>query len=123
MRMSSYSDALCLINDAIDSYNRFKRNGRINDLKHALSNLLRSYILLSSGHYLPDLDITNLASIALDEGLINGELYAEIVSSNLVLNGYLTGSLSVVEETFNTVLKELSKYDPYINQQMLLFRY
>lgn len=123
MRTSSYSDALRLLNKAVDSYIRFKRSGRVNDLREALSSLIRSYVLFSKGHYLPDLDITNLASVALDKGLIDRGLYAKIVTSNLALNGYLTGDLSIVEETFNVILKELSKRDPYINQQMLLFRY
>lgn len=123
MQNSSCSDALRLLNDAVDSYIRFKRDGRVSDLKHALSSLIRSYVLFLKGHYLPDLDITNLASIALDKGLIDGELYANIVTSNLILNGYLRRDLNIVEETFNAILKELSKRDPYVNQQMLLFRY
>lgn len=123
MSILCYSEALRLVNEAVNSYDRFKKEGKISDLREALALLLRSYVLLLRGVYLPELDITNLASIALDKELIDRELYANIVTSNLILNGYMSMDLKIVEETVMRMLKELSKHDPYINQQMSLFRY
>ncbi|MEM2020966.1 MAG: hypothetical protein QXP80_01910 [Zestosphaera sp.] len=123
MSILCYSEALRLVNEAVNSYDRFKKEGKISDLREALALLLRSYVLLLRGVYLPELDITNLASIALDKELIDRELYANIVTSNLILNGYMSMDLKIVEETVMRMLKELSKHDPYINQQMNLFRY
>ena len=123
MSTSCYSEALRLLKEAVDSYVKYRKDGNASDLKHALSSLLRSYILLLKGHYLPELDLTNLASVALDEGIIGRELYSDIVTANLILNGYLSRDLRIVEETFNKLLNEISKHDPYASQQMYLFRY
>ncbi len=123
MSILCYSEALRLINEAVNSYDRFKKDGKTSDLREALALLLRSYVLLLRGIYLPELDITNLASIALDKGLIDRELYADIVTSNLILNGYTSTDLKIVEKTIERMLNELSKHDPYIDQQMSLFRY
>lgn len=123
MHTSCYSEALRLVKEAVDSYFKYRRDGEVNELRHALASLLRSHILLLKGHYLPELDLTNLASVALDEGIIDRELYSDIVTSNLILNGYLSRDLSVVEKTFNKLLNKLSEHDPYVSQQMYLFRY
>ncbi len=123
MSTSCYSEALRLIKEAVDHYFKYRKDGGISDLKHALTSLLRSYILLLKGLYLPELDLTNLASIALDKGLISRELYSDIVTSNLILNGYFSKDLSLVERTFNKLFEKLSKHDPYVDQQMHLFRY
>ncbi|MEM0025183.1 MAG: hypothetical protein QXV93_01735 [Zestosphaera sp.] len=121
--VSCYSEALRLVKDAVDSYVKYRKDGRLSDLKHALASLLRSYVLLLEGRYLPELDLTNLASIALDKGIISRELYSDVVTANLILNGYLSSDLSFVEEVFNKLLDKLSKHDPYVSQQMYLFRY
>jgi len=120
---SCYSEALRLVKEAVDSYFKYKKNNEVSELRHALASLIRSYVLLLRGHYLPELDLTNLASVALDEGIIDRELYSDIVTSNLILNGYLLRDLSMVEETFNKLLNKLSEHDPYVSQQMYLFRY
>lgn len=121
--MSCYSEALRLVKEAVDSYAKYRKDGEASDLKNALSSLLRSYVLLLEGSYLPELDLTNLASVALDKGIIDSELYSDIVTANLILNGYLSSNLSLVEEVFNKLLDKLSKHDPYVSQQMYLFRY
>ncbi|MGC8974593.1 MAG: hypothetical protein ACP5KB_00150 [Thermoprotei archaeon] len=123
MTTSCYSEALRLVKEAVDSYFKYKKNNEVSELRHALASLIRSYVLLLRGHYLPELDLTNLASVALDEGIIDRELYSDIVTSNLILNGYLLRDLSMVEETFNKLLNKLSEHDPYVSQQMYLFRY
>lgn len=120
---SCYSEALRLVKEAVDSYTKYRKDGKVNDLRNALVSLLRSYVMLLRGHYLPELDLTNLASIALDEGIIDKELYSDVVTANLILNGYLSRDLSVVEEVFSKLFEKLSKHDPYVSQQMYLFRY
>ncbi len=120
---SCYSEALRLVKEAVDSYVKYRKEGKASDLRNALVSLLRSYVMLLRGYYLPELDLTNLASIALDEGIIDKELYSDLVTANLILNGYLSRDLSVVEGVFSRLFEKLSKHDPYVSQQMYLFRY
>ena len=121
----SYSDSLRLFNEAYKLYGQALNtsfNSSKHILKEALTLLLRASLLLV-GVSLPDLDITFLASVALDKGLITNIDFAEINMLNLKLNGY--GEFSVLEfkEVFEKILKRLEELDPYLSQQMNLFRY
>ncbi len=121
----SYSDSLRLFNEAYKLYGQALNtsfNSSKHILKEALTLLLRASLLLI-GVSLPDLDITFLASVALDKGLISDIDFAEINMLNLKLNGY--GEFSVLEfkEVFEKILKRLEELDPYLSQQMNLFRY
>jgi len=121
----SYSDSLRLFNKAFNLYNQALNTrdvGRKALFSEALKTLLRASLLLK-GVSLPELDITYLASVALDKGLITIGDFAEINDLNLKLNGY--GEFSSLEFTkvFGKVVRRLELIDPYLAQQMYLYRY
>jgi len=120
----SYTDSLRLFNEAFKLYEQAITSSNSNKhiLKEALTLLLRASLLLVAVS-LPDLDLTFLASIALDKGLITDAEFAEINKLNLELNGYGELNLDEFRRVFQTVMKRLEELDPYLSQQMNLFRY
>ena len=121
----SYSDSLRLFNEAFKHYNQALNSSGSESkylLKEALTLLLRASLLFQ-GISLPDLDITFLASIAMDKGLINSSDFAEINDLNLKLNGYGEFNLLEFKEVFVKIVKRLESLDPCLSQQINLFRY
>ncbi|PUA32359.1 MAG: hypothetical protein B7O98_06795 [Zestosphaera tikiterensis] len=123
-KATSYSEALRHVNIAIDAFKKYLsgENHREN-LTIALTNILKSLIILKSGSYISDMDLTNIASIALDKGIIDAKTYAEIVTANLIIKGYYVNNLRYVEDLFKKLLDKVVALDPYVNQQLSLFRY
>ncbi len=122
--MTSYSEALRHVNAAIDAFKKYlSGENRKENLTIALMNILKSLIILKKGLYPPDMDLTNIASIALDEGIIDAKTYAEVVTANLIVKGYYINDLQYVEKVFKKLVDMVVMLDPYVNQQLMLFRY
>lgn len=123
-RRGSYGDALRLFNQAIDEMEKITKEEKWESrARNALSLILKALLLLSGKKLPPDIDLTNLAAMALDAEIITDEEFAEIVEVNLALNGF--GELSINKFTliFRKLLRGAEKIDPYLSQQMTLFRY
>ncbi len=123
-RKGSYGDALRLFNQAIDEMEKITKEGKLGGrARNALSLILKALLLLSGRKLPPDIDLTNLAAMALDAGIITDEEFAEIVEVNLALNGFGELSMSKFALVFRKLLHGAEKIDPYLSQQMTLFRY
>jgi len=126
MREASYSDALRTFSEALARYHRainsHSSKGTWITCKEALNLILRG-ILILKGVSLPELDLVYIASIAMDKGLIDEKIFAELIDLNLKLNGYGEPSIAEFANTFMKLLSIAVTLDPYLNQQLNLFRY
>ena len=92
-------------------------------LKKILLRLLRALILLSNHKYPSYGDLTSLAAVAREIGVIDDEDFGRIVEINLYINGFIQINPDEVEELFNILIRKAEDMDPYLDRQKELFRY
>ena len=125
----SYSDALRLFNQAIDELTSISTSPPedplelTNLLMRALSDVLKALLILTGRGYYPYADITNLAALLLESGVINKELFSEVVNAYLGLRGIIKIDRDYTIRVIRKLIRVASERDPYLNQQLTLFRY
>ncbi len=123
MVRGSYSDALKLFVKALRIYSGISNNAKLMLRgKEALRELLRGLLMLK-GISIPELDLTYIASIAYDNGLIDKRDFSKVAELNLKLSGYGSVNLKDFHEVFRRLLRKAELLDPYITQQMELYKY
>jgi len=122
-KLRSYGDSLHLFNEAIDLLSKVKDDNWKEIMGEVLRKLLQALILLKGGGFRPPSDLTYLAAQALEVGAIDDKLFALIVEANLTLNNYLRAGRGFIMRVVSALLERAAQLDPYLNQQMLLFRY
>jgi hypothetical protein len=123
MVRGSYSDALKLFVRALTTYSRISSGEDLLLMgKEALRDLLRGLLMLE-GISIPELDLTYIASIAYDNGLIDRRDFSDVVELNLKLSGYGSADIQHFHEVFSRLLAKAASLDPYITQQMELYKY
>ncbi len=123
-QVSLCGDGLRLLNQALNSLSKVRelREWR-EEAYNALTDLLRALIALHTGKVISRMELTSIAAIALDRGLIDPRTYAEIVRINLGLHKFLNLSRDDFIELFEEILRELAEKDAYLSPQLNLFRY
>jgi len=122
-KLKSYGDSLRLFNDAVNLLSKASDNNWREVLGDVLRKLLQALILLKGGGFRPPSDLTYLAAQALEIGAIDSELFALIVEANLVLNNYSSLGKDFLTRVVHALFEKAAQLDPYLSQQMLLFRY
>ncbi len=123
--MRSYGDSLRLFDEATNLVGRVLRGESSwkDVIREALTKILQALILLKGGGYRPESDLTFLAAQALEADAIDEKLYGLVVKANLIINGFLEGSREDVVEIARALMLRAARLDPYLNQQMSLYRY
>jgi len=122
-KLKSYGDSLRLFNEAMDLLSKARDDNWKEIMGEVLRKLLQALILLKGGGLRPPSDLTYLAAQALEVGAIDDQLFALVVEANLTLNNYSSSGRDFVTEVAFTLLERAAQLDPYLSQQMLLFRY
>jgi hypothetical protein len=122
---SSYGDALRLFNKAIDELAKVIRDhSSVNKrIKVSLASALKGLLLLYGLGYISSDDITYLASLALDNNILDSNLFAEVAYLNVKLLSREKVDPNEASEILNKILDKAVKKDQYLNKQMKLFRY
>ncbi len=121
--LKSYGDSLRLFNEAVDLLSKVREDNWREILGEVLRKLLQALILLKGGGFRPPSDLTYLAAQALEVGAIDDRLFALIVEANLTLNHYSGLGQGFILRVVSALLERAVQLDPYLSQQMLLFRY
>lgn len=122
-RLRSYGDSLRLFNEAVDLLSKVRDDDWKEVMGEVLRKLLQALILLKGGGFRPPSDLTYLAAQALEVGAIDDKLFALIVEANLTLNNYSRSGRDFIIGIAFALLERAAQLDPYLSQQMLLFRY
>ena len=122
-KLRSYGDSLRLFNEAVDLLSKVRDDNWREIMGEVLRKLLQALILLKGGGFRPPSDLTYLAAQALEIGAIDDKLFALIVEANLTLNNYSRSGRNFIVEVTSALLERAAQLDPYLSQQMLLFRY
>ncbi len=122
-KLRSYGDSLRLFNEAVDLLSKVKDDNWREIMGEVLRKLLQALILLKGGGFRPPSDLTYLAAQALEVGAIDDKLFALIVEANLTLNNYSRSGKNFIIRVASALLERAAQLDPYLSQQMLLFRY
>ncbi|RLG77864.1 MAG: hypothetical protein DRO14_01760 [Thermoprotei archaeon] len=127
-RRTSYSDALRLFNQVMKHLNTAsntpKRSPELaNTLLSALADVLRALLVLTGHGYPSYSDITNLAALLLESGVIDKKTFSEVVNAYLGLKGIVKISEDYIVSVIRKLIYIASSLDPYLDQQLSLFRY
>ncbi|MCD6428408.1 MAG: hypothetical protein J7L12_02185 [Desulfurococcales archaeon] len=127
-RRASYSDALRLFNKVIKQLNTASRISKkspelADTLLNALVDALRALLVLLGYGYYSYSDVTNLAALLLESGVIDRETFSEVVNAYLGLRGVIEVDEDYVLGVIRKLIYIASDLDPYLNQQLNLFRY
>ncbi len=85
--------------------------------------LLLESLLILKGFRPPSLDVTNIAAIALDLGLISSKEFSVITDLNVKIRlGWRLKSNELIDIIF-TLLRRIEEVDPYVRRDLRLFIY
>ncbi|OYT51404.1 MAG: hypothetical protein B6U73_02040 [Desulfurococcales archaeon ex4484_204] len=95
------------------------RTYSIDSIREALTGLL----ILGNVGLTSHMDLTNLAALALDKGLLNLDDFSRIAYLNVRLRTGSTVSFKDAKLIVDKIIKISSSKDPYLSRQLRLFRY
>ncbi len=127
-KSTSYSDVLRLYTSALrllEKASLSEASGRIDHafkvLLEATSNIIKALLLYHGRKPLGIKDPLYLASIALDEELIDRSEFSLLVKA---VTGKSKGeSVALLKEFIGIIRGKLSSLDPYLDEQLKLYRY
>jgi len=85
--------------------------------------LLLESLLILKGFRPPSLDVTNIAAIALDLGIISSKEFSVITDLNVKIRlGWRLKSNELID-VISTLLRRIEEVDPYVRRDLRLFIY
>ncbi len=129
-KRKSYSDALRLFNQVIrqlSTCSSYCATGKspepASTLLNALINVLKAMHALTGQGYYSYSDVTNLAALLLESGVIDEGMFSEVVNAYLGLRGIIKIDNNYIIGVIHKLIDIAARLDPYLNQQLNLFRY
>ena len=127
-KSTSYSDVLRLYTSALrllEKAGLSEASGRIDHafktLLEATANIIKALLLYHGRKPLGIKDPLYLASIALDEGLIDRSEFSILVKA--VTSRSRIESIALLKEFIGIIRGRLGSLDPYLDEQLKLYRY
>ncbi len=128
--VKSYIDALRRFRKVLSVLKSVNDVSELNKEKvvELIRNLLEGVMILKEVNPPTSLDLTNVAATALDKGVINPELYADITELNVIINAsrniHSVGRVKYLSrKIIEKLLKLASETDPYVTLDADIFRY
>jgi len=85
--------------------------------------LLLESLLILKGFRPPSLDVTNIAAIALDLGLISSKEFSVITDLNVKIRLGWRLKINELIDIVSTLLRRIEEVDPYVRRDLRLFIY
>ena len=127
-KSTSYSDVLRLYTSALrllEKASLDEASGRMDYafkvLLDATANITKALLLYHGRKPLGIKDPLYLASIALDEGLVDRSEFSLLVKA--VTSRSKSESVTLLKEFIGIIRRKLSNLDPYLDEQLKLYRY